>query len=171
MVRADKRRDEVGRIEHRPLSTTDRHLHDVVGDWDAAFTIGLRVPRCTHIYWPAEPESGGEATLWLVDPESQSWSSLHHFLYAETDPGEYTVRQHGPRRLWDEVDAAYRWWRDVGNPAAGRWVFTVTPEGQRVELVTEACHRREVRDHPADRGGGRVSCSPTVNPHRARSGS
>lgn len=27
------------------------------------------------------------------------------------------VWQSGPRRLWDEVEAAYRWWVDQGNPA------------------------------------------------------
>ncbi|MGH3847699.1 MAG: hypothetical protein ACRDS0_40740, partial [Pseudonocardiaceae bacterium] len=46
----------------------------------------------------------------------------------------WPVRQFGPRRLFDEVVAAYQRWDHAGRPAVTRWQFTVTPDVQRVEL-------------------------------------
>jgi hypothetical protein len=45
------------------------------------------------------------------------------------------VHQYGPRRLWDEVEAAHAWWSDHGRPGTDRWQITVTPDDQRIELV------------------------------------
>jgi hypothetical protein len=39
------------------------------------------------------------------------------------------VRQYGPRRLWDEVEAAFQVWKDLGEPAHDRFGLTVTPDG------------------------------------------
>ncbi|WP_309117556.1 hypothetical protein [Saccharothrix sp.] len=33
--------------------------------------------------------------------------------------------QLGPRRLWDEVVAAYDWWHEVGEPGRERFCLTV----------------------------------------------
>ncbi|MEU7322134.1 hypothetical protein ABZ682_16475 [Streptomyces griseoviridis] len=38
----------------------------------------------------------------------------------------------GPRRLWDEVLAAYLWWRERGAPEVGRFGLAVGRSGQRV---------------------------------------
>ncbi|MFJ7248085.1 hypothetical protein ACIQWA_26125 [Kitasatospora sp. NPDC098652] len=46
----------------------------------------------------------------------------------------YTVWQHGPRRLWEEVEGAYRWWLENGRPGPERFGLTVTPDGQWVWL-------------------------------------
>ncbi|MFJ3194862.1 hypothetical protein ACIPJQ_19820 [Streptomyces griseoviridis] len=40
--------------------------------------------------------------------------------------------QSGPRRLWDEVLAAYLWWRERGAPEVGRFGLAVGRSGQRV---------------------------------------
>jgi hypothetical protein len=58
-----------------------------------------------------------------------SWATLH-----TTAEPPYEVRQGGHRKLWDEVETAYRWWVEAGEPAGDAWRFTVTPSGQRVEL-------------------------------------
>lgn len=128
------------RYDHQPrVRTTRVHPYDVAGDRDAAFAIGLRVPRCTHIYWPAPAHaSRSAATLWFVDPESKSWASLEHFPHTNgTDPDAYLVRQYGSRSLWNEVERAYRWWTDAGRPSVDRWEFTVTKAGQQVVLGPE----------------------------------
>ncbi|MET7764549.1 hypothetical protein ABZS71_21930 [Streptomyces sp. NPDC005393] len=44
------------------------------------------------------------------------------------------MRQHGPRRLWGELEAAHTWWADAGRPARTRFGLTVTRAGQRVWL-------------------------------------
>lgn len=48
---------------------------------------------------------------------------------------EFCAHQYGPRRLWDEVEAAHRWWAEHGRPDIDRWRFTVTPPGQRIALL------------------------------------
>jgi hypothetical protein len=48
------------------------------------------------------------------------------------------VHQSGPRRLWDEVEAAYRWWVDVGRPGVERFGLDVGPEGEYAWLDSPA---------------------------------
>jgi hypothetical protein len=129
-------RVSVGRFiredQRTEATTTEVHPYEVAGDYDAQLAISLRVPGCHHLYWrPDDDDDHG--TLWLIDPLG-SWASLRH--HPEPD-GPYEVHQHGLRRLWDEVEAAYHWWRDAGNPKAADWRFTITPDAQRVELTTE----------------------------------
>ncbi|MGH3902912.1 MAG: hypothetical protein ACRDTE_01740 [Pseudonocardiaceae bacterium] len=71
--------------------------------------------------------------FWLLDFRSRSWAKLTHAAPDASDD-EFLVYQYGPRRLWDEVVAARQWWVDQGRPGALRWQFTVTPDGQRIEL-------------------------------------
>jgi hypothetical protein len=39
------------------------------------------------------------------------------------------VYQSGARRLWDEVEAAWRWWDGAGRPGVDRFGLTVRVEG------------------------------------------
>jgi protein-L-isoaspartate(D-aspartate) O-methyltransferase len=108
------------------VSSTDLHPWQVAGDANAATAIGLRVPGCENFY---HAESSDVGTLYLVDQHSRSWATMH-----TTGKPPYEVRQGGQRKLWDEVETAYRWWIDAGEPAVDAWRFTVTPNGQQVEL-------------------------------------
>lgn len=110
---------------------TTLHPHQVTGPHGARIAIGQRVPGCQWKYWPWEPHEP-VGVLWLVDPWG-SWAKLTH-TSPTADQDEFPVLQAGPRRLWDEVEAACRWWLDAGSPGADRWLFTVTPAGQRVQL-------------------------------------
>ena len=49
--------------------------------------------------------------------------------------GSSEVRQAGERTLWDEIQAAYRWWIDAGRPTVDAWQFTVKSTGQRIQLA------------------------------------
>lgn len=112
------------------ISYTDLHPYPVVGQYDASLAISLRVGDCANVYCPVDgcPE---EYRVAFVDPSSDSWATVHY------RPGVagYQVHQAGPRRLWDEVSAAHRWWLDAGSPAADQWRITVTPQAQLVELA------------------------------------
>ncbi|MGH8964022.1 MAG: methyltransferase domain-containing protein, partial [Actinomycetes bacterium] len=113
-------------------SVTYTDLHPAYAtNFDPAVAVALRVPQCTKVYCTAHDNSGA-FTLWFLDPLSRSWARIDH------EPGvdRHHVNQLGPRRLWDEVEAACRWWLDMGSPKAEQWRFTVTPEGQHVELVS-----------------------------------
>lgn len=99
----------------------------VLGDDDMAFTAGVLVPGARYSVGHGP---GGEFTLWLGDERTGAWASVDY----EPDADEFTVQQHGPRRLWREVEAAYGWWLRAGSPARTRYGLTVTPAGQRLWL-------------------------------------
>ncbi|MFD4764857.1 hypothetical protein [Streptomyces niveus] len=81
-------------------------------------------------FWRAERYEGGAYTLWLYATDTESWASADHV------PGgsEFGVVQSGPRRLWDEVERAFRWWDGHGRPGFESFGLTVGEEGQRAWL-------------------------------------
>jgi protein-L-isoaspartate(D-aspartate) O-methyltransferase len=116
-------------------STTEIHPAQIANghvSFDACIALGIRVAHCAMSYAPPELDDNGEGILWLRDVRCGSWARLHHHPDRE---GPYRVLQSGPRRLWDEVSSSYRWWLDAGRPTADRWRFTITPEGQHVQLL------------------------------------
>jgi len=118
------------------ISETELHPADVASgrySRGAVIAIGTRVPDCRSDYFPSQDPDSKDGMLRLVDHVSGSWARLTH---DHAGGAPYTVRQFGPRRLWDEVEAAHQWWVDQGSPTATHWLFTVTPHGQRVELCT-----------------------------------
>lgn len=133
-----ERRGTVGTIvddhkDHAETHTTQLHPHSVAGDQGARFAIGQRVPRCLWRYWPFD-EDTGTATFWLLDFQSRSWAKLIHTTPDASDT-QFTVHQHGPRRLWNEVEAAHQWWLDHDEPGPECWHFTGTAQNQRIELT------------------------------------
>ncbi len=123
----------IGQDEDRAAAhLTTLHPHSVAGYQDARFAISQRVHQCQWRYWPFDKQTG-VGVFWLLDFESRSWTKLTHSTLDASDD-EFPVCQYGPRRLWDEVHNAYQWWIDQDMPTADRWRFTVTPEGQRIEL-------------------------------------
>lgn len=109
--------------------TTELDPRDVLIDEHALFTVGLRVPdsRYDVIF---DPEGSPGFTLWVLALDRASWAA------ATFEPGEseWAVEQRGPRRLWDEVEAAYAWWEKAGRPERERYGITVTPSGQHIWL-------------------------------------
>jgi len=110
---------------------TKLHVSHLCND-DAPFAIALEVPGCYREYEPATGEDGCWC-VWFLDADSRSWARFDYQPGADRWP----VWQCGPRRLFDEVNAAYQHWDQTGRPPATRWRFTLTPHGQRVELATE----------------------------------
>jgi protein-L-isoaspartate(D-aspartate) O-methyltransferase len=113
---------------------TDIHPADIANGhvaFDACIALAIRVPHCGMSYAPPELDEDGEGILWLIDAATGSWARLHH--HPDRD-GPYRVLQFGSRSLWDEVETSYHWWLDAGRPTADRWRFTVTPDGQHIQL-------------------------------------
>ncbi|KUL23147.1 protein-L-isoaspartate(D-aspartate) O-methyltransferase [Streptomyces regalis] len=100
---------------------------DEVGDWHVMFAIGAQVPNAFP--W-MESYKDGSYTLWLRDTEVTSWATADF----EKDRSEFEVVQSGPRKLWDEVMVAYRWWEDQDRPGFERFGLTVSAEGETVWL-------------------------------------
>lgn len=101
-------------VRHVPYAWVDDYVHNedradrttatldprkVFGDEHAEFAVGVQVPGCQHAAFFAD-DGSGEFTLWLID--GASWASVDY----EPDSTECPVDQYGPRRLWDEVEAA-----------------------------------------------------------------
>ncbi|WP_189059397.1 methyltransferase domain-containing protein [Longimycelium tulufanense] len=114
------------------VSHTTLKLWRVAKRFDARWAIGVQVPGCQWRHEPPDAEHP-EHLLWLLDPGSRSWANVRY----GTTRGPHVVRQCGPRRLWDEVVTAYRWWKAQGKPGLHRWVLSVTPTGQQVRLEDE----------------------------------
>jgi protein-L-isoaspartate(D-aspartate) O-methyltransferase len=120
--------------EHATVTETDLHPAEVASAsyaGGAVIAIGTRVPDCRSDYFPSTAPGSKDGTLRLADHRSGSWARLQY----DHDGGPpYLVHQFGTRRLWDEVQAAHQWWVEQGRPDADRWRFTVTPDGQRIDL-------------------------------------
>lgn len=107
---------------HTTLHSSD--IGQAADGFDAGFAIGLFVPDCrVHV-----DHGGQQHMLWLSDGESLARVTVR------IGEGRHEVRQRGPRRLWDELEVAYRWWRDAGEPGHTRFGLTVTPGAQWVWL-------------------------------------
>ncbi|WP_329399978.1 methyltransferase domain-containing protein [Streptomyces melanogenes] len=98
-----------------------------VGGWLEQFAIGLRVPGA---FWTVERYEGGAYTLWTYSTDTTSWASADYVPGADS----YEVYQSGPRRLWDETEAAYHWWADAGRPGFDRFGLTVDGDHAKVWL-------------------------------------
>ncbi|WP_432128643.1 methyltransferase domain-containing protein [Streptomyces sp. bgisy082] len=103
-----------------------------VGGWVEQFAIGLQVHDA---WWSVERYDGGAYTLWTYDLDGTSWASV------DWEPGEteFVVHQHGPRRLWDETEAAHRWWDGRGRPGFERFGLTVGARSTVAWLDDESC--------------------------------
>jgi protein-L-isoaspartate O-methyltransferase len=120
-LRWDDQDAEISETEIEPWSL----LHKEPSRW----AVGVAVPACRYAVWKRTPERD-HGVAWLVDPLSRSWATV-----VPAGRGRYTVRQHGPRRLWDEAAAAYRWWVNQGKPALDQWRFTIEPTRQTAQLA------------------------------------
>ncbi len=109
-------------------TSTSLTAADGFADRFGAFTFaaGLRIPGCV---W-ASDERDGDHSVWWYSLTDHSWAAV---LFRHSVPVS-TVHQSGPRRLWDEAEAAWRWWTDRGRPDPTRFGLTVTPTGQRAWL-------------------------------------
>ncbi|MEW2549198.1 methyltransferase domain-containing protein [Streptomyces sp. NPDC047002] len=87
------------------------------------FAVGLRVPDCVRV---ADRKQNGRRSVWFYGLTDRSWAVVTF----RDDRDESVVHQSGPRRLWQEVEAALHWWRRQGRPGFERFGLTVTADGQ-----------------------------------------
>ncbi|HEX4224371.1 MAG TPA: methyltransferase domain-containing protein [Pseudonocardiaceae bacterium] len=110
-------------------SLPERRIHEAISIRGAAFAIGLRVPHCGLRIINRPGPDGVEHEVHLNDPATRSWARVE---VGAVRP--FPVFQAGERQLWNEVAAAYDWWRRTGRPPASRFGLTVTPTGQTAWL-------------------------------------
>ncbi|MFJ3158847.1 methyltransferase domain-containing protein [Streptomyces kanasensis] len=130
---------DVVRDDHRPAgSTTDLPPWMVTGeDLAAQFAMGLQL-RDVWWTWHDNPDVDGVAArLWVATTDATSWAAVD---WDGQPDGRCAVWQHGPRQLWNEVEAAYSWWSLHGRPGPERFGLTVTATGEYPWL--------DIPDHP-----------------------
>lgn len=94
----------------------------MLDDRNTRFVAQLAAPRAQRI----SLDRDGRTEHLLLDVDTGSWAALHQ------DSGQWIVRQGGPDRLWDEVEAHVTRWRSDSAPGLEAFEVTVTPEGQTV---------------------------------------
>ncbi|WUH89810.1 hypothetical protein OG900_06515 [Streptomyces sp. NBC_00433] len=75
---------------------------------------------------------GTDVSFWLYGISDHSWAAAVLHDGRQTS----TVYQSGPRRLWDDIEAAHRWWTGAGHPDITRFGLTITPDRQTAWLET-----------------------------------
>jgi protein-L-isoaspartate O-methyltransferase len=110
----------------------------------AATPAGARLMitgKAVGIGWHTESADDGGFSLLLYELSNRrsSWAGCYYQPRAE----EFQVVQYGGRRLWDEVEAAYSSWLDLGGPEEDRLGLSVSPDG----------HHHLWLDTPAQRVG------------------
>jgi protein-L-isoaspartate(D-aspartate) O-methyltransferase len=109
-------------------STTTLHPDAVAfDDYDATFTVGLRLPDVTTRFVDAD-DGSDDFTFWAF--AGPSWARVDVTDGATT----HRVRQQGPRSLWTEIEDAFRWWEEAGRPETGRFGLAVTADHQYAYL-------------------------------------
>jgi protein-L-isoaspartate(D-aspartate) O-methyltransferase len=104
-----------------------------VGFTAAPFAVGLVVPGCVQTVQRGD----GQALVWFISLTDRSWAAVR--WPADDDRGE--VYQSGARRMWDEVEAAWRWWDGAGRPGVDRFGLTVRADGTQVAWLDEPGQR------------------------------
>jgi hypothetical protein len=117
-----------------PFDDAERSTTDITEDefvtgrfTDLPFVLGLRVPHCRQA---VADKRDGERPVWFYGLSDLSWACVMFRDGAR----HASAWQSGPRRLWDEVTDAYRWWKDRGSPDVGRFGLTAGADGQRAWL-------------------------------------
>ncbi|MEV7471878.1 methyltransferase [Streptomyces kronopolitis] len=107
------------------------------GNLDAEFHVGLTVPGASF-GWDT---SGDHAPVRLdvVDATGRSWATVD---YDGHHSDRFAVTQCGPRRLWNEVTAAYERWQRLGRPSVDQHGLTLDAAGTHTPWVETSGRKR-----------------------------
>ncbi|MGC0415096.1 hypothetical protein [Embleya sp. AB8] len=140
-------------------STTTVSPWDVAGgDLAAEFAIGLMAPGIWQ-HWDEDAGSDGVHTrLWVGDEAGTSWASVD---YDGHQLATFAVHQHGPRRVWNEIEAAWSRWRAAGRPTIEAFGWTASADGAQGAQVPEPTD--EFRSEPHADGPSGLGLSARRN--------
>ncbi|MEU3959348.1 methyltransferase domain-containing protein [Streptomyces buecherae] len=122
-------RDFLHHLDQGTASHTALSPLEIAHDSDALFFIALDVPAAWHLLAQAQ-DGSGEATWWLLADDRKSWAAVEYGPHQT----RYEVDQYGPRRLWDEVQAAHHRWAERGRPGRDQAGLSVVAGQQRLWL-------------------------------------
>jgi hypothetical protein len=108
--------DDIAQAQISTMNCRGSDLDRMLNPAKGLFGIGARLASCLIVQWNSRGEL--HHTLELDDGATRSWAQLDANL---NDPAPFTVRQVGPRKLWEEVETAYDWWYEQGEPGLDRF--------------------------------------------------
>ncbi|MEV6984184.1 ATP-grasp peptide maturase system methyltransferase [Sphaerisporangium sp. NPDC051017] len=98
---------------------------DVLAEWTPLWIAQLAAPGAQSIGVSTE---GRPVAYCVIDQAAASWA----WLVLQSD--EWTVRQGGPLRLWDRIEAALTAWHDAGKPSQQAFRLRIKGDEQSVFL-------------------------------------
>ncbi|MFK0289824.1 methyltransferase domain-containing protein [Streptomyces sp. NPDC090442] len=114
---------------HQPTESRTSVAPDAVAgdeDFAAQFALALCLPDLWFAWHENPAVEGVVRRLWVATVDTTSWAAIDEM----EDGGDmFTVWQHGPRRLWGEVEAAWAWYTAHGRPGPGRFGMTIDADG------------------------------------------
>jgi protein-L-isoaspartate(D-aspartate) O-methyltransferase len=87
-----------------------------------AWVLWVRVPAWTH---GDAVDADGIRRLWIASTRCPSWA-----LISPAADRRWRVEQAGPRRMWDELITARRWWQRQGHPSPAAFGATAHSDGR-----------------------------------------
>ncbi|WP_432107256.1 methyltransferase domain-containing protein [Streptomyces sp. AA1529] len=100
----------------RPTTVT---AADIRADYPFRLLLAFHLPRAQLVH---HIDEAGAMALQLQHPDG-SWAR------APLADGPATVTHGGVRDLWQQVEAAWRWWNDAGRPSQDRFGYAREPDG------------------------------------------
>ncbi|MCC3768749.1 ATP-grasp peptide maturase system methyltransferase [Streptomyces sp. UNOC14_S4] len=114
LARPHRRPPRSGFYRHSGQSRITTVNPELLQDWTGRFVAQLASPSAEFL------GSGGNVVLLDVATGSQAWT--------EPAADGWTVHQHGPLNLWDQVETALRAWQNAGSPDQSAFGMTITPD-------------------------------------------
>jgi len=109
-----------------------RYGADILDDWTADFLAQLAAPDVSSVKVSYD---GTRFDTLLTEQATGSYA----WLSGEDDV--WTVVQHGPTRIWDNVEETLATWDDAGRPAQEQLTIEITPSAQSVVLDSAGTRR------------------------------
>ena len=130
MIRSQRRRRNAHHVGQARTSAGRVDPREVAaGDPGLQLLFAALLPGVTQL---GIQDSDGSFSLLLSDSDGEagSWAACDY----NPATGHSEVTQYGDRSLWEETEAAFDQWLDLGAPARTRFGLTLDTAGQRVWL-------------------------------------
>lgn len=115
-------------------SHTALHPYEPLSDHDGcAFTVSLLIPDLEKSIALPDPHDPHTYEVLLFEATSHSWATIT-VTPAALHTDTYPLRQHGQRRLWNEIEAAHTWWEHHARPTYTQFGLTIGAAGQHAWL-------------------------------------
>ncbi len=109
---------------------------DILDEWMGAFLAQLAAPTAQRLHLPGDNATPPADLLIDQTTGSHAWITSNSTGADSGADADCLVQQHGPIRLWDEIEHTYQLWDQAGRPTQDHFTLHLTPHTQTVHLDT-----------------------------------